>query len=492
MVKSEDEQVSQDLIEETYRLIPVGLAATVVNGTLVAVLHWNLIPRLFIIIWLGITYLSVVVRFLFFYLFQKNRGKYQLSTWRDLLILSMVVSGTIWGSAAFFVLFHDSLPHDVLIAFVLGGMMAGASATYSALMKTFYAFTIPALIPVTVLFFISSTPVGITMATMLILFSTLVTFIARSNHKVLESSFRLRYEKMDLISQLKEEKIAVSNSFNALQKEIKQREKAEKELYQAHSELEMKVRERTAELSRTNEKLQESNSELSAFTHTVSHDLRAPLLSIDGLAVMLQEDNSGKLDATGLKSVEMIRRNIRRMNELISDLLTFSRIGQTELKCVEVNLSGIVNEIIASLKLREPQRVIEITVQPDCNAECDPKLLKIALENLLQNAWKFTGKTVHPSIEFGMKMIEGNQVFYVSDNGAGFDMADSTKLFIPFQRLHSNMDFPGTGIGLATVKRIVRLHGGKIWAESSPGQGATFYFTLVRSEEDPTAGFPNE
>jgi PAS domain S-box-containing protein len=242
------------------------------------------------------------------------------------------------------------------------------------------------------------------------------------------------------------------------------------------------------EIRRLNERLQHQtadlkamNAELEAFSYSVSHDLRAPLRSIAGFSRALEEDCGANLSAEGLDYIDRIRRAAGRMGQLIDDLLNLSRVTRAELHFEPVDLATIAREIIEDLRIGDPARAGTMTVRLPMAALTygDPRLLRIVMENLLSNAWKFTSQTEHPEIEFGIEMRDGRSVYYVRDNGAGFDMIYAKKLFAPFQRLHSANEFPGTGIGLATVQRIILRHGGKCWAESSPGNGATFYFTVA-------------
>ena len=227
-----------------------------------------------------------------------------------------------------------------------------------------------------------------------------------------------------------------------------------------------------------NAQLEAANQELEAFSYSVSHDLRAPLRSIDGFGQALLEDCAETLDPTGKDYLERIRAASQRMGTLIDDLLNLARVARTELKREQVNLSVAASSIIAELQKTDPGRRVEFQIEKGLNGIGDAHLLRIVLENLLSNAWKFTSK--HPSarIEFGKTKINGDDVYFVRDDGVGFDPAYASKLFGAFQRLHTMSEFPGTGIGLATVQRILHRHGGKIWAEAMPEKGATFYFTL--------------
>jgi len=245
-----------------------------------------------------------------------------------------------------------------------------------------------------------------------------------------------------------------------------------------------------AEIKRLNEELQHhlarlemANKELEAFSYSVSHDLRAPLRRIDGFSKILLDKYADRLDETGRDYLARVRNAAVHMGRLIDDMLNLSRVGRREMQRMPVDLSDLAASILAELHQREPERQVRAEVQPGLQVIGDAGLLRIALENLLGNAWKFTGKTPEARIEMGATSQEGARVYYVRDNGAGFDMRYTDKLFSSFQRLHSEEEFPGTGIGLAIVQRIIARHGGRIWAEGEEGKGATFYFTL--GEEHP-------
>lgn len=232
--------------------------------------------------------------------------------------------------------------------------------------------------------------------------------------------------------------------------------------------------------------LKAANDELEAFAYSVSHDLRAPLRSIDGFSQALLDDYGARLDGEGQEFLRRVRAASQRMGQLIDDLLSLSRITRGEMMQRPVDLSAMAGEVAQDLQASDPRRQVEVVVQAGVVAEGDPRLLRVVLENLLGNAWKFTGRCDRPRIEFGCQSPGGERhpdatsgaVFFVRDNGAGFDPAYADKLFGVFQRLHRADEYPGTGIGLATVQRIVHRHGGRVWARGEVGKGASFFFTL--------------
>ena len=252
----------------------------------------------------------------------------------------------------------------------------------------------------------------------------------------------------------------ITASRDELDREVALRKRAEKAIRKANTELAV------------------ANEELETFSHSVSHDLRAPLRSIDGFSHALLEDYSDRLDEQGKDYLQRVRSATQRMGVLIDDLLSLSQATRSEMRREVIDLSALAQSTAGKLQETQPERQVAFVIAPGLTTSGDAQLLRLLMENLLGNAWKFTGKHPQARIEFGITQVDGKPAYFVRDDGAGLDMTYADKLFSVFQRLHSQDEFPGTGVGLATVQRIVNRHGGQVWAEGKVEEGATFYFTL--------------
>lgn len=246
----------------------------------------------------------------------------------------------------------------------------------------------------------------------------------------------------------------------------------------AHRKAEEALAQQAQELARSNNELSAVNKELEAFSYSVSHDLRAPLRSVDGFSKAILEDYADKLDEQGRDYLQRVRAASQRMAQLIDDLLNLSRVTRGDMRREPVNLSVLAETIAEELKKTQPERQVEFVIEEGLTVNGDARLLKLVLENLLSNSWKFTAKHTRARVEFGAERSDGKFAYFVRDDGAGFDMAYVEKLFSPFQRLHAPTEFPGTGIGLALVQRIIHRHGGHVWAQGEVEKGATIYFTI--------------
>lgn len=290
----------------------------------------------------------------------------------------------------------------------------------------------------------------------LFLFLFIIILLAR------ESNTRMRLNNRLELEVLERKRIN-----EQLKQEAEERERSKAQIDELNKTLEAKIN-----------NLDAVNKELEAFSYSVSHDLRAPLRSIDGFSQAFLNKYGDTLDDNGRDYLNRVRANSQRMAQLIDDMLQLSRLTRGEINLSQVNLSQLAEEIIEENRQQEPNRQVEVIIQPELIVEGDKRLLQAVLQNLLNNAWKFTSQHETAKIEFGSFLKDAKPVYFVRDDGAGFEMEYVEKLFGAFQRLHAMHEFPGTGIGLATVQRIIHRHGGKVWAEGEPEKGATFYFTL--------------
>jgi light-regulated signal transduction histidine kinase (bacteriophytochrome) len=285
----------------------------------------------------------------------------------------------------------------------------------------------------------------------------------------------------DMLTEIDRRTRELEASNAKLAQEAEERSRAEGEILRLNAELEERVRERTAQL-------ETANRELESFKFSGPHALRAPGRALDGFGQALVDDFPEHLPGDAKRYLSRIRTSTQHMAQLIEDLLNLARVSRGTLERRTVDLGQVARQVVGELEQREPGRAVEVSIWEGTSADADPHLLRIVLENLIGNAWKFTSKSAKPRIEIGALKDRGRATFFVRDNGAGFEMAYADKLFGAFQRLHSATEFAGTGIGLATVQRIVHRHGGRIWAEGEVGKGAVFFFTLAVAAQEAADG----
>lgn len=266
----------------------------------------------------------------------------------------------------------------------------------------------------------------------------------------------------------------VVNGMYILMSDVTERKQAEEEVRRLNNELEKRVQERTSQLEAT-------NRELEAFCYSVSHDLRAPLRAVRGFTEVLVENHAAQLDDRGREFLRRVNDASLQMDRLVEDLLRLSRVSRTEIQSQKIDLSDLASQVIADLRSSDTGRQVNVVIDPGLRGCGDERLVRLVIDNLLRNAWKFTGKRTDAEIHFGQTIAGDEPAFFVRDNGVGFHMAYLGRLFGVFQRLHSATEFPGSGVGLAIVQRVINRHGGRVWAEGAVNAGATFYFTLPRS-----------
>jgi len=289
---------------------------------------------------------------------------------------------------------------------------------------------------------------------------------------------------LNILDDFSEEKSRLEETQRAVMNILDDFETEKNKVDLANQQLEKEIDERKRvenQVKGMNTELLAANKELESFSYSVSHDLRAPLRGIDGFSLALLEDYADKLDEDGRDYLHRVRAATQRMGILIDDLLSLSRVTRSEMRLEKTDLGAIARSVAVELQKTQPERRAEFRIEEGLEVFADSHLIRITLENLLGNAWKFTSKRESACIEFGRTHRDGRPAYYVRDDGAGFDPAYADRLFGAFQRLHDKNDFPGTGVGLATVQRIIHRHGGRIWAESAVERGATFYFTLLET-----------
>jgi signal transduction histidine kinase len=396
--------------------------------------------------------------------------------YRNLYGGAMLLNGAAWGAGGIAFLSTVGTQDQLMVLLALGGMTVGAMPIMAAVLPAYLGFIAAMGLPVSLWLLSRGDPMLVTMGVMALVYLGVAAVAAERFQAAILTALRLRLANQELVACLRTAQRETERANAELRAEIDERQRTQHTLQAYRDHLEELVSTRTADLSA-------ANKELETFSYTVSHDLRAPLRGINGFAQILLEEHAGELSPGAADYLRRIRLASLRMGELIEDLLQLARISRSTLERHRVDLSALAGQCIAQLRMLDPERKVDVTVEAGLTACGDERLLHIALEHLLGNAWKFTAHQPQPRIEVGRARIEGGEALYVRDNGTGFDMSHAEHLFGAFRRLHNEGDFDGRGIGLATVKRIVERHGGRVWAEAEPARGAVLYFTLPRECE---------
>ena len=375
----------------------------------------------------------------------------QLGRWRRYAIAGAAASGVVWGSAAFLLFPPMEVAHQVFVAFMLGGMVAGSVTTLAPIFPAFVSFAVLTLVPVIVRFTMEHDIIQYGMGWMSLVFLAAVAIIARRSHNSMYDLLRLRFENSTLIGEL----LATQGM-----------------LKRSHEELEKRVAERTTELSQT-------NAELQRLAYVASHDLQEPLRNAANFALLLEARYRDRLDADGREFLQIIVSGVKHMRTLVDDLLTHSRVG-TPPQLGPTDCAALVDELLSNFRSAIAESGATVTCDPLPVVQADARQLEQVFANLLSNAIKF--RSSEPlRVHVGVEARAGEWVFSVRDNGIGIAPRFAGQIFEMFERLHSQAQYPGTGIGLAVCKKIIESHHGRIWVDSEEGRGAAFSFTLPRS-----------
>lgn len=450
------QQLELEQLRLYYHYLPASQLVAVINALVFVVVQSLVIRPPVLIAWLYAVCALVLVRLLGGMAFRRAApGPGQMTRWRRYAIAGAAASGMVWGAAGVLLFPADNAAHQVFVTFVLGGMVAGSVTTLAPLLPAFVLFAIFAVAPVVARFMLEHEIIHFAMSWMSLVFLVAVIMIARRSHYGMVDMLRLRFENTALVDELR----------------------------RSHETLERRVAQRTAELSRT-------NAELQRFAYIASHDLQEPLRNAANFALLLDSRYRERLDADGREYLQYVVSGVKQMRALVDDLLSHSRIG-TAPQLGTTDCAALVDRVMAGLRLAiaESDAVVTRDVLPAVQG--DRKQLEQVFANLLSNAIKFRG-TEPPRVHVSCEARGPEWVFTVRDKGIGIDPAYFAQIFEMFERLHSQAEYPGTGIGLAVCRKIVENHHGRIWVDSAPGRGAAFSFTLPRAGAGPgAAGGPD-
>ncbi|WP_243369829.1 ATP-binding protein [Geotalea sp. SG265] len=464
-------QILVEQVKQLYSLAPLGFIATFINSLIVFFVMKEVMPHEKLFLWLGTLWSLIVLRVVLVLWIRKTQLKEEDGPkWATRFIVSLFITGSAWGCIGLLNFSGVSLAHHVFIAFVLGGMAAGASSTFSMHRLGYLAFSVPALTPLTLHFFTMHDAFHYAMGVMLALFGLLLWRIAEHNYAINRTSLLLRFENMEIIQQLREAKERFEGLYGKLKEEVDAKHRAEAELRAQHEHLERIVQERTADLLAL-------NKELEQFAYVASHDLQEPLRMVTSYLKLLKQKYRERLDEKADAYIDFAVDGGIRMQKLIEGLLAYSRFSRGgEFRPVEMN--GVFAAAVANLDtvIGESSATVTRDELPTVNG--DEIQLQQLLQNLISNAVKYRDREKKPAVHVSAERQQDQWMISVRDNGIGIDPDHFDRIFQIFQRLHSSEEYPGTGIGLASCKKIVERHEGRIWVQSKPGEGSVFFFTL--------------
>jgi signal transduction histidine kinase len=469
------EQLLVEQVKQLYSLAPIGFVATFFNSLIVFFIMKEVMQYGQLIMWLAVLWTLTMLRIGLVLWSRKARLEQETAPkWGKRFIIGLIITGSVWGYMGFLPFRGISLAHQVFIAFVLGGMAAGASSTFSMHRFGYIAFALPALAPLALHFLMAGESFHYCMGIMLALYGLLLWRISRHNYWVNRTSLLLRFENTDMIKELRRAKQRVERLNDKLTGEIQAKEQAEGELRAHHEHLERVVQERTAELTALNKDLEQ-------FAYVASHDLQEPLRMVTGYLQLLKRKYLGRLDEKADTYINFAVDGGIRMQKLIEGLLAYSRSSRSaELKPVDVHAA--LTAAVANLAPVIGESNAEVTSGPLPTVMGDEIQLQQLLQNLISNAIKYRNPQERPCVHVSAEKQENQWIISVRDNGIGIAADHFERIFQIFQRLHTQEEYPGTGIGLASCKKIVERHGGQIWVTSTPGRGSVFSFTLLAVE----------
>ncbi len=435
-----------------YNYLPASQLVAVINAIVYVAVQSLVVGTAALLVWLYAVCALALIRILGGMAFRRARpaSADEMERWRRYAIGGAAASGVVWGASAVFLFPSMNVAHQVFVAFVLGGMVAGSVTTLAPIFPAFIAFAVPAVVPVIVRFTLEHQLIQYAMGWMSLVFLVAVILIARRSHFDMSDTLRLRFENTALVGEL----LA-----------------AQEKLRRSHEGLELRVAERTAELSKT-------NAELERFAYVASHDLQEPLRNTANFALLLDKRYRDRIDADGREFLQYIVSGVTHMRELVDDLLFHSRLGKPP-QFAPVDCDALLRKVLANLRTAIADSGATITHGPLPVVQADAGQLEQVFVNLLSNAIKFRG-AAPLRIQIDAEARGDEWVFSVRDNGIGIDPRYSSQIFEMFERLHSQDQYPGTGMGLAICRKIVENHHGRIWVDSGEGLGATFVFSLAR------------